>query len=229
MRINKYIASHTTLSRRKVDTLILNECILVNNFPATIGLNVKKDDIITIKTNNETITLTVAEEKAPPLLVALHKPPGYVCSRNGQGSSTIYDLLPPELHHLKPIGRLDKDSSGLLLLTNNGDLHFQLAHPSFGKQKIYDITLTTSLAPLHRQMIVENGVLVDGYLSKFFIERRNEQNDTVWRVRLSEGKNRQIRKTFAALGYTVCVLHRIQFGPYMLRDLKVGAYQNIVT
>ena len=229
MRINKYIASHTTLSRRAVDELILNNYIAVNNLPATIGLDIKEGDVVVIKNNDTQIELTASKDRLSTELVALHKPCGYVCSRDGQGSKTIYDLLPTKLQYLKPIGRLDKDSSGLLLLTNNGDLHFELAHPSFGKQKIYNVTLATDLAPLHRQMIAENGVLVDTYVSKFTIERQSERSNKIWRVVLAEGKNRQIRKTFSALGYRVTKLHRIQFGPYELGDLKPGSYQNIFT
>lgn len=159
--------------------------------------------------------------------VLLNKPPGYVCSRIGQGSKTIYELLPPELHDLKSIGRLDKDSSGLLLLTNDGALAQNLTHPRHQKLKIYEIILDKPLAPLHRQMIQDFGIQLEDGPSTFSIERISERDDLHWRVSMREGRNRQIRRTFKSIGYTVTGLHRIQFGPYTLGQVAEGAYDKL--
>jgi 23S rRNA pseudouridine2605 synthase len=157
----------------------------------------------------------------------LHKPVGVVVSRNGQGSRTIYDLLPKELHALNPVGRLDKDSSGLLLLTNDGALAHELTHPSRQKVKVYEVTLDKPLQPLHQQMISDRGLTLEDGLSKFQLERLREGNNAAWRVTIHEGRNRQIRRTFAALGYTVTSLHRTHFGPYRLGTLQIGQHKEL--
>jgi 23S rRNA pseudouridine2605 synthase len=152
----------------------------------------------------------------------LNKPVGYVCSRNGQGSKTVYDLLPPEYQQLKTVGRLDKDSSGLLLLTNDGQLAQELTHPSQQKRKVYEVTLDKPLQPLHRQMISDHGVSLEDGPSKLELERQHDGDDTKWIVTMHEGRNRQIRRTFAALGYEVIQLHRTKFGNYQLGTLQKG-------
>lgn len=179
-------------------------------------------------TDGQTVTLD-GHTLTPPRVhqtIVMHKPAGVIVSRNGQGSKTIYDLLPPELHNLKPIGRLDKDSSGLLLLTNDGTLAHELTHPRFAKIKIYEIQLDKSLTPLHQQLINDHGVRLDDGPSKLQLEKTNEDG-TTWRVTMREGRNRQIRRTFAALGYTVTALHRTHFGPYTIDGLREGDYMPI--
>ena len=182
------------------------------------GALVHPDDAVTLDGK----ALSLPEET---MTIMLNKPAGYVVSRDGQGSKTIYDLLPPELHNLKPIGRLDKDSSGLLLLTNDGNLAHQLTHPSFQKVKIYEVELDKPLEPLHRQMISDHGIALEDGVSKLQLERLEEGQDKKWRVTMHEGRNRQIRRTFAALGYTVTKLHRTHFGTYSLNHLSPGTYK----
>ncbi|HAC55868.1 TPA: ribosomal large subunit pseudouridine synthase B, partial [Candidatus Saccharibacteria bacterium] len=147
----------------------------------------------------------------------LNKPVGYVCSRRRQGDTpTIYELLNPDQQRLKAVGRLDRDSSGILLLTDDGDFAHQMTHPSFAKRKVYEIKLDRDLEPLHQQMINDYGVTLEDGQSKLQLERLSEDERWSWRVVMSEGRNRQIRRTFAALGYTVTRLHRTAFGPYTL-------------
>jgi 23S rRNA pseudouridine2605 synthase len=219
MRINRFIATATGLSRRAADAAIEQGQVNVNDKPAGIGQDVSSDDVVTF--NGRTLH---ASEDMQFQTILLYKPVGYVCSRNGQGSRTIYDLLPKKLHQLKPIGRLDKDSSGLLLLTNDGALAHQLTHPSFQKTKTYEVQLDKPLMPLHRQMISDHGVQLDDGPSKLQLERLTDGIDTNWQITMHEGRNRQIRRTFAALGYTVVKLRRTSFGSYTLLDLKPGAY-----
>ena len=156
--------------------------------------------------------------------ILLHKPVGYVVSRNGQGSTTIYNLLPPALAHLKPVGRLDKDSSGLLLLTTDGQLAQQLTHPKFQKRKVYMVRLNKLLADLDTAKL-HSGVLLEDGISH--LEVRPATTARTYRVRMYEGRNRQIRRTFAALGYQVQRLHRTQFGDYSLGTLASGAYREV--
>ncbi len=218
MRLNKYLALATGMSRRAADNAIDDGRVLVNNKRPEQGIQISDHDVVTLDGN-------VASPKQH-VTIMLNKQIGYVCSRDGQGSKTIYDLLPESYYNLKPIGRLDKNSSGLLLLTNDGNLANELTHPSRQKVKIYEVTLNQPLQPLHRQMISDFGIELEDGLSKFELERRTD-DDRDWIVAMHEGRNRQIRRTFKALDYTVIKLHRTHFGPYILADLKPGKTKNI--
>src|SRR3990167_10432422 len=170
MRINKYVALASGMSRRGADEAISDKRITVNGQVALTGQEVAVNDKVTL--DRQPIT--------PPKVlqtVVLNKPVGYVCSREGQGSKTIYDLLPPELHHLKPVGRLDKDSSGLLLLTNDGDLAHQLTHPSSQKEKVYEVELNKPLSEMNKVKI-ESGIEIGDGLSKLDLSGK-EKNWTV--------------------------------------------------
>jgi 23S rRNA pseudouridine2605 synthase len=215
MRINKFIAQATGLSRRAADAAIEAGKVSVNGQVATLGQAIAEAD---------TVTLDGRRLDAPQsaALILLNKPVGYVVSRDGQGSKTIYDLLPPEYHHLKPIGRLDKDSSGLLLLTNDGQLAQELTHPIRQKIKVYEIVIDKPLTAQDKQKI-EQGIPLDDGPSKLQLARLQSTDDKHWQVTMHEGRNRQIRRTFAALSYTVTHLHRSQIGEYSLRGLSIGA------
>ena len=218
MRLNKFIALSLGLSRRKADELIEQGQILVNGDRAVLGRQISQSD--TVLHNSRELHIQ------PKKLILLHKPVGYLCSRASQGGvPTIYELLPTSLHHLKPVGRLDKDSSGLILLTNDGDFAHQMTHPSFYKIKRYLVTLDQPLQPLHRQMINDFGVQLPDGPSRLTLERQHDGDDRRWIVQMSEGRNRQIRRTFAALGYTVKKLHRTDFGNYSLGGMKRGEFQ----
>jgi 23S rRNA pseudouridine2605 synthase len=230
MRINKFVAQATGLSRRAADRAVQEGRVAVNNRPAGVGDTVTDGSAVTL--DSQPIAL------ARSLTIMLNKPASYVCSRARQGNSTVYDLLPPEYHKLKPVGRLDKDSSGLLLLTNDGDLANQLAHPRYAKTKIYEITLDKPLTEVDKAKI-ERGVKVDDYVSQLRLSAINNlglKTDTrtllgietlSWRVTMSQGHNRQIRRTFAALDYQVKILHRIRFGAYSLAALPAGQYREL--
>lgn len=220
IRVNRFIAQGTGLSRRAADSAIDEGRVTINGQSVQPGQTVSA---------NDTVTLDGQPVHAPSAIttILLNKPVGYVVSRNGQGSRTVYDLLPADLQMLKPVGRLDKDSSGLLLLTNDGVLANALTHPSHHKTKIYEATLRDPLAPLHRQMISEMGIQLDDGPSRLALDRLHEGNEHSWIVTMHEGRNRQIRRTFSALGYEVTALHRIQFGPYHLGDVGRGSYISV--
>jgi 23S rRNA pseudouridine2605 synthase len=155
MRINKFVAQSTGISRRAVDDAIRQGRVQLNASSAALGDEVLASDKVTLDGH--------AIIPAAKLTILLNKPRGYVTSRNGQGTKTIYDLLPSDYHTLKPVGRLDKDSSGLILLTNDGDLANQLTHPKYSKTKIYEVELDKPLEPLHQQIITDHGIeLEDG-------------------------------------------------------------------
>jgi 23S rRNA pseudouridine2605 synthase len=216
MRLNKYIAQSTGISRRAADSAIEAGRVTINGKTAGTGQQVAETDSITLDSRP-----VVPLEQTVTIMI--NKPPGYVVSRDGQGSKIIYELMPIKYRSLKPVGRLDKDSSGLLLLTNDGELTQQLTHPSHQKTKIYEIKLLKPLQPLHQQMISDIGIQLDDGPSKLHLEKLNNEA-TAWRVVMREGRNRQIRRTFESVGYTVVGLHRTHFGPYELTGLPVGEF-----
>lgn len=214
MRLNKFLAAGTTLSRRAADAAITAGKVTVNGSTATVGMTVESSD--EVKLSGVIVAIPGETET-----IMFHKPVGYVCSRDGQGSVTIYDILPARYHQLNPVGRLDKNSSGLLLMTNDGQLAEQLTHPRYHKTKIYDVTLSKTLEPLHQQMITDYGVSLDDGVSRFLITAIDSPTAR-YQITMSEGRNRQIRRTFAALGYNVATLHRTHFGSYTLNNLPSG-------
>ena len=214
MRLNKFLALHTTLSRRGADKEIENGRVTINGVIANMGATVEDTDEVRINGK-------LLEQSQEFKTILFHKPTGYICSREGQGSDTIYDILPKEYHNLNTVGRLDKESSGLLLLTNNGDFANKLTHPRYGKVKRYEIQLDKPLLPLHQQMISDYGVTLTDGPSKLSLLKR-DKSGKLFEVVMSEGRNRQIRRTFSALGYRVVKLHRTQFGDYHLGALGVS-------
>ena len=220
-RLNKFLARQLGISRREADVLIENETVMVNHTLATLGTRITPSDSIDVA------GAPVSHKPAALHYIAFNKPVGYVCSRRAQGNApTIYSLLPPKLHTLKPVGRLDKDSSGLLLLTNDGDFAYRMTHPKFAKTKQYRVRLDRDLEPLHQQMISDFGIDLDDGRSQLILTRLDD-NRREWHITMSEGRNRQIRRTFTALGYTVTRLHRTNFGNYALGDIKRGEWREI--
>lgn len=217
MRINKYVALATGLSRRSADDAIRALRVTLNQNPANLGDNVAAGDKVAFDGRELQLDSKVTT-------IMLNKPAGYVTSRSGQGSKTVYDLLPGEYHRLKPVGRLDKDSSGLLLLTNDGNLANRLTHPRYQKSKIYQVKLNKPLEREHENQLLTGVVLSDG-LSKFI--KVKQYSATTYEVTLTEGRNRQIRRTFNSLGYKIAELHRNSFGTYSLGSLPLGRYKTI--
>ena len=257
IRLNKFLAERIGVSRREADDLIAAGQVLVDGQPATLGAHIDKSNKVCY--NNKIIPFSTDF-----LYLAFNKPVGYVCSRRAQGPSpTLYELLPPKYQKLKTVGRLDKDSSGLILLTNDGNFAFELTHPKFHKEKVYEVVLDRPLAPLHQQMISDYGVMLEDGPSRFTVIRADDVSGRVtalegdpqlsssedgggkagrtrhalqkagstrqappnrYTVILSEGRNRQIRRTFAALGYRVISLHRTKFGRFELSGLGEGEF-----
>ena len=217
MRLNKYIATNFGVSRREADLLIQQGKVSINGTKAEIGQQVEDGDKVTVSGKK------ITEQKL--IYLALNKPTGYVCSRKRQGETpTIFELLPEKYQNLKNVGRLDRDSSGLILLTNDGDFAFQMTHPKFVKTKVYEAEIDRDLEPLHQQMIADFGVdLPDGH-SQLGLMRLSDEDRRHWQVTMSEGRNRQIRRTFEAVGYKVVALHRIKFGNYELSGLAEGKF-----
>lgn len=217
-RLNKFLAFHIGVSRREADELIIQKRVKINNSLATIGSRVQATDEVFVDDKK-------IESNTKYIYLMLNKPEGYVCSRRQQGESpTIYSLLPKEFHALKTIGRLDRDSSGLIILTNDGDYAQHMTHPKFRKYKQYEVQINQSLQPLHQQMICDFGIELSDGKSKLQLESTSGDRKQ-WRISMHEGRNRQIRRTFAALGYEITRLHRTDFGPFSLDHLALGEYK----
>lgn len=207
------------MSRRAADTAIDQGRVLVNGKPPSMGQQIDSTDTVTL--DGRTL-----EGKSETVTILLNKPVGYVVSRDGQGNKSVYEVLPEQMHRLKPVGRLDKDSSGLLLLTNDGQLAQELTHPKFEKIKKYKIALNKDLSEADYKEVSQAGVMLEDGLSSFQLKPVNQQRKE-WKVEMTEGRNRQIRRTFEALGYSVVKLHRTHFGPYELGTLPIGEFIRI--
>lgn len=207
------------MSRRAADRLILGGKVTVNNTKPATGQQITDTD--EVKVNG-----SVVKPDTKTVTIILNKPVGYVCSRDGQGNRTIYDLLPPTLHYLKAVGRLDKNSSGLLIMTDDGQFAYESTHPKFGKLKKYKIALDNDLENKDFKIITREGVTLNDGVSKLNLEKINTQTKE-WKVTMSEGRNRQIRRTFEALGYNVVKLHRTHFGNYILGNLSPKQFREV--
>lgn len=219
MRLNRYIATYSSLSRRKADALIASGKVVVNRKSAHNGMDIGHEDIVVIDGKR---LLPVKRES---ITVLLHKPVGYVCSREGQGSPTVYDLLQKRMQHLNIAGRLDKDSSGLVLLTDDGMLLQELTHPSYNKEKLYEVLLDEPLKKPDLDKLHTGVDIGDTRVSRLHTRPCNKpDHPNCYLITLTEGRNRQIRRTFEALHYKVLRLHRVKVGDYLLEDLAEGSF-----
>lgn len=216
MRINRFVARASGLSRRAADTAVADGRVMIGKRVAVLGDAVGDGDVVTLDGG----VLQIPTNRT----IMLHKPAGSVTSRRQQGATpTIYAFLPEELHDLKPVGRLDRDTSGLLLLTNDGELAQELQHPSSGKTKRYLVWLDRPLTDRDMKKIASGITLGDG---PSYMEVQPESGH--YSVTLQEGRNRQIRRSFGALKRRVTKLHRTDFGPYALEGLQAGKWRELV-
>lgn len=222
MRLNKYIASAGICSRRKADELIERGEVSVNGKKVTeLGFQVKEKDKVFIG----------SELVRPKRLeyYRFYKPSGFITSADDEKDrKIIYDLLPPTMHNLKPVGRLDRDSSGLIILTNDGDLINELTHPSIKVPKVYVVSVNGKVHLHHLEKMAQGIEIEDGkiaYADTQIIESTTKR--TVMQITLYQGLNRQIRKMFAYLGFEVTSLKRIQHATIEVEGLKKGQFKPI--
>ena len=221
-RLNKYIASSGMCSRRKADELIESGVVMVNGKKVTeLGFSVMPKDKVFV---NGKLIHPIKHE-----YYRFYKPAGYITTADDEkGRKTIYDLLPENLHKLKPVGRLDKDSTGLIILTNDGDLINELTHPSVKVPKLYRVAINGKITQndintMYKGIEIEPGKMA--YAQVDFLEFDN--TSTVMEVLLHQGLNRQIRKMFEHLGFEVVTLKRIQHATLTLDGLKRGEFKPI--
>jgi 23S rRNA pseudouridine2605 synthase len=210
-RLNKYLAGCAVASRRKCDELIQSGRVEVNGSPClNLGTRIGPGDHVRVDGKRV--------KPRETLVVAFHKPRGYVCTRRDElGRETIYELLPEALRPLHHVGRLDRDSEGLLILTNDGDLSQQLMHPSKSIEKEYLVTANQAFENSHLDQFLEGVFTPEGRLRAKTVERLSPRRI---RIVLDHGAKRQIRVMFDALGYQVTKLLRVRIGGLWLGDLE---------
>ena len=223
MNILQYLQKTQQISRRSIVDLIRNWKIFVNGEKIeSFKHPINKGDRLIVEEKNYTV-LEINKEKK---LILFNKPKGYVVSKSDPYNTTIYETLPPELQSYYYIGRLDKESRGLLLLTNSPEIVHQYEHPKFNIQKEYLIQLSFPLSVSEREN-TKDWIRDDGDILKFKeIVPTSQKNQ--YKVVLSEGKKRHIRRVIKSLGNEVLDLQRIKEGEYLLWDIPEGKREEII-
>ncbi|MBU0661337.1 rRNA pseudouridine synthase [Patescibacteria group bacterium] len=245
IRLNKAIAHMGICSRRKADELIAAGKVKVNGKLVTEMATKVNPDTAVIFVDGmraEQQNIPTKKQQISPKYIVLNKPVDYICSTTNEQGPSVLDLITAENYYktttddikqqinsvrLYPVGRLDKDSEGLVLLTNDGELTNRLTHPRFKHAKEYEVTLPKpldkkSIAVLEKGMDIGEGEFVRGIeIKKTF----NKGRQTIVTIVLREGKNRQIRKMFGILGYHVQTLRRTRLGKIRLTTLPVGHWK----
>ena len=222
VRLQKLLARAGVASRRAAEDLIRDGRVRVNGQVVTMmGTTVDPEaDAVTVDGK--------AIRTAPPIWIALHKPAGYVTTRgDARGRRTVYDLLPPEHRRLLHVGRLDVESEGLLLLTNDGDGAHRLLHPRFGIERVYDLAVEGTVGPEVLKRLLRGVPLDDGLGRAVAVRRLRTQRVDRSRLQvvLREGRNREVRRMMEAVGHPVTRLRRVAYGPVQLGTLPRGAWR----
>ncbi len=217
-RINVHLASQFGISRRKADRLIADGKVRVNGKTARLGqiINPISDEIVL---NESTITAKSQKE----ISIAINKPPGYLSTRSDPfGRKTVLELLPSQFKHLKLVGRLDYQSEGLLLLSNNGTFIHEHTHPKFLKEKEYLVKFNE---PISEALIraFKNGIELKEGIAK--VDTLNQISQNEIRITIHQGWNRQVRRMAAKYEYDVTKLVRTRIGEYRLGVLKPGNWK----
>mgnify|MGYP005776595355 CR=1 FL=1 len=223
-RLQKVIANLGYCSRRKAEELIKEGKVLVNgNIVKELGTKVKNSDTIEVEGN-------ILDNNKNYEYYILNKPRGVVTTTNDEhGRKTVIDLIDTSTR-IYPIGRLDYDTTGLLLLTNDGELANKLMHPSFKIDKTYIAKIEGIISPISIKKL-RSGVVIDGYKTRparvkvKSIDKKT--NKSIVEITISEGKNHQVKKMFEAVGHQVLKLKREKYAIFDIKDLKVGEYRKL--
>ena len=216
MRLNRFLAAAGLGSRRHCDELIAAGRVTINGKTCT-DFSVEPNPRDHVKVNGKLVHV------APPLTIMLHKPAGFVSTRRDpRVRDTIFDLLPAKFSRLFNIGRLDAQTEGLLLLTNDGDLAQRLTHPRYEIEKEYEVILDRPWDPGLTSKLLR-GIFLDGQRAQ--IAQLHSISPVHLRVVLAQGINRQIRRMFEAVGYRVKRLVRIRIGPVRIGELPRGHWR----
>lgn len=222
MRLQKFMAKAGVASRRKSEDIILQGRVKVNGEKITkLGTKVNPNiDIVEV----DNIKINLENKK---VYILLNKPVGYVTTVKDEfNRKTVLDLIKGVKERIYPVGRLDYDTSGLLILTNDGDVTYKMTHPSFEIDKVYIGTVKG--VPTEDEMKrFEEGLIIDGYKTapaKIEILKRNSDDSTL-KITIHEGRNRQVRKMCEAINHPIIKLKRVSMGELTLSSLKVGKWR----
>ena len=220
MRLNRFLAASGVGSRRNCDELIAAGRVTINSKVCT-DFSAQPGASDHVKVDGKLVRV------APSLTIMLHKPAGFVSTRRDPHSrDTVFDLLSQKFSRLFNIGRLDTQTEGLLLLTNDGGLAQRLTHPRYKIEKEYEVTLDRPWDPALAPKLLR-GIFLDGQRAR--IQKIHSISPTRLRVVLRQGINRQIRRMFEALGYRVKCLLRVRIGNLRLADLPRGHWRLLTT
>lgn len=223
-KLHKVLAQAGLGSRQEMEQLILEGRISVNAEPAHIGQRIQFGDVV--KINGKPVRVRI--DPPPPRVIAYHKPSGEVVTHDDpQNRPTVFRRLPRLFQgKWQSVGRLDLNTEGLLLLTSSGELANRLMHPRFGLEREYAVRVLGALAPEEKKRLLEGVRLDDGMAQFSAIEEGGGEGANCWyRVTISEGRNREVRRMFEAVGHAVSRLIRIRYGAMLLpRGLKRGAF-----
>jgi 23S rRNA pseudouridine2605 synthase len=227
-RIQKALAQEGLGSRREIERLILDGLIKVNGKPATIGQKITFNDKIKFKDK----VIKLGEKQESKQMLLYHKPVGEICSTVPEKDLiTVFDHL-PKLYHSRwvMVGRLDVNTSGLLLFTNDGELAHKYMHPSFEQKRVYLVRAFGEVDLLILQQL-RKGAELDGQMCKFesLDYKPGTNKNHTFTVVLREGKYREVRRLFESVGLTVSRLKRVQYGQYTLpRELRPGEFKKLI-
>ncbi len=216
MRLNRFLAAAGLGSRRSVEEIIQAGRVRINGRAVTdLATQVGAED--SVKVGNRVV------RAQQTIHAALHKPPGFICSAEDErGRRTIFELLPEKWPRVFHVGRLDRESEGLLLITNDGDIALRLTHPRYHVEKEYEVGLDKPFDPTHREKLLR-GFHIEGGRAK--VEQVTEVNPRLLTLVLRQGIKRQIRLMLYELGYEVVHLRRVRIGPVKLAHLRPGEWR----
>lgn len=224
MRINKYIASCGVASRRKAEEIILQGRVKVNGKTVEeLSFSVDEDNDI-VEIDNEQIGL---DEKK--VYIVLNKPEGYITTVKDQfDRSSVLDLVKDIKERIYPIGRLDYETSGLLILTNDGDLTYTLTHPKHEVDKTY-MAIVKGIPTPEQMKEFESGLYIEDYKTApakiKIVKKDEEKNYAICQIKIHEGRNRQVRKMCRAINHPVMRLRRVAMGKITLKETEIGKYR----
>jgi len=225
IKLQKFLQNAGVASRRKCDEFIIKGKIFVNSIVGQIGQTINPDeDFVTL--NGKQIQTSKSEKK---IYLMLYKPRGYITTLiDEKGRKCITELIKDIPDRVYPIGRLDKDSEGLLLLTNNGDFANKVMHPSGNIPKTYRVTVRPKVIKDQLENLI-NGIEIDGKktLPANIKIISQERDKSIFQIIIFEGRNRQIRKMCKAVGLSIARLKRTAIGELKLGMLPVGKYRNL--
>lgn len=223
IRLQVFLSRNGVCSRRRAMDVVQDGRVKVNGAVITepsTPVDPKKDFIV--------VDGKRIEEKAY-VYILLNKPAGYVTTKNDRfAEKTVFDLLPQQYQYLSPVGRLDKDTEGLLILTNDGDFAYKLTHPKFNVEKLYYLRVEGRLS-IEKISKLEKGIYIDARRTAASKIRklRETNNSTELTMVIHEGRKRQIRRMFERMGHDVVYLKRVVQGPFSLGELKIGEWRMI--